>query len=122
MAKSPFEHLYNTRRWRRRSTQHRQQYPFCAQCEREAAAEGTGRIVIERAVLCHHTIEFISDMAQGHFYTIPIEGLCFKHHQLMHGRNPPRQYDTEIDVSGWPKDPKHPANQQPAFKPRKAKP
>lgn len=101
--------LYNSRRWRNRSEQHRRLHPFCAQCEREAEAKG--QITVSLAVLCHHIGTFDEKrQSDVEFWLMPIEGLCHRHHELIHGRNPPRDYDPSIGLDGWPISADHPAN------------
>ena len=100
------ERLYQSRRWRNLSVQHREQHPLCVECQRECDAEGQGRINISLAVLCHHVGMFDEKrQSDVEFWLMPIEGLCHRHHELHHNRNPARERPTFDPVTGWPTDP-----------------
>lgn len=99
MARSEFEHLYNTRKWRRRSQAHRREHPLCARCEAH------GKVTI--AKLAHHVVPY-QGRDEAAFFLGPLESLCHDCHEREHGRNPSRGFSTAIDVSGWPLDHTHP--------------
>lgn len=87
----PYPHLYNSRRWRRRSAAQLSNHPLCAQCERDGKTE--------IAILSHHIVEHSGD--EKLFYFGEIESLCRDCHLKVHDR---AQTKPAIGVDGWPQE------------------
>lgn len=85
----PFPHLYNSRRWRRRSALQLKQHPMCEACERQ------GRTTV--ATLAHHVVPHNGDVQL--FYLGALASLCHDCHLVEHDRKPQR---AEIGIDGWP--------------------
>ncbi len=96
----PWAKLYGTRRWERRSRLNLRMFPLCAECKRQGWTQ--------EANLSHHVNEYRESFSELEFWYGPLESLCFAHHAKIHGYNLPREFETDIDESGWPSDPRHP--------------
>jgi len=93
-------HLYNTRRWRRKSREHLKANPWCVECLKE------GKHVV--AKICDHVIPHNEDPHV--FWYGDLQSLCATHDSAMKQRSEIRGYSTQVGVDGWPVDPLHPAN------------
>jgi 5-methylcytosine-specific restriction enzyme A len=98
---TPWTALYQTTRWRKFSILFRRMHPICAECERRGQTF--------EATLVHHLVEYRPGMSQQEFWIGPFESLCLKHHLETHGWSM-RDFKTDIDESGYPRDPAHPFN------------
>ncbi len=97
----PWSRLYGTSRWERRSQLNLRMNPLCAECKRQGRTQG--------ANLSHHINEYRESFSELEFWYGPLESLCFAHHAKIHGFNQgAKEFETDIDASGWPLDPRHP--------------
>jgi 5-methylcytosine-specific restriction enzyme A len=101
-SRRELHNLYTNRRWRRRARLEKAASPVCVVCWDSG--------ITNPAEVSHHVEDFGDDRFK--FFTSPVISLCRHHHELTHGRGDQRDYDLTIDASGWPCDPRHPANRQ----------
>ncbi len=96
--------LYYHARWRRIRRNVLMQHPLCQRCEAQ------GRVTA--ATIVNHNPPHGGDVER--FWAGPFEALCKPCHDGPTRREelglPARDYSTEIGRSGWPTDPRHPAN------------
>jgi 5-methylcytosine-specific restriction enzyme A len=92
-----WQHLYNKRRWRRRSKLQLTMFPLCTICERKG--------IIVAATEADH-IEPHKGYLRA-FFTGPLQSLCSDCHRRK-GVEERRNYDNEIGLDGFPTDPRHP--------------
>lgn len=95
--------LYSKRRWLRLRKQHLSKSPLCVFCERE------GRTV--PATVVDHIVPHKGD-ERLFFNANNLQSLCKAHHDSTKAAEEGRGYSLELDETGWPVDPRHPANQE----------
>jgi 5-methylcytosine-specific restriction enzyme A len=78
-------------------------HPMCAECERQGRTK--------EANVTHHVFEYRESFSELDFWRGPFASLCFDCHFTLHHGGVPRDFDTSIDASGWPRDPLHPVFQ-----------
>jgi 5-methylcytosine-specific restriction enzyme A len=94
--------MYRTPEWRRISAAQLAAEPNCRMCEQE------GRTT--RATVCDHVTPHRGDSTL--FFNGPFQSLCDGHHCSAKQRIEARGFDSIVDASGWPIDPRHPANRE----------
>lgn len=94
--------LYKLARWQRTRRWVLAAKPLCQRCQ------AAGRIV--PATVVHHDPPHKGDLER--FWGGPFEALCKPCHDGPVGQaeRSGRDYDSAVDVGGWPTDPRHPAN------------
>ena len=92
---------YKTARWRRIRADQLTAYPLCATCEK------AGRIT--PATVCDHVDPHRWD--EQRFWVGPFQSLCdtdpWRCHSMVKQREERRGFRREVDVDGWPTDPRH---------------
>jgi 5-methylcytosine-specific restriction endonuclease McrA len=98
----PWAKLYATSRWERRSRLNLKMHKhLCQECLRNGK--------VEPATLSHHVHEYRESFSELEFWYGELTALCAGCHAKAHGYNQAqREFETDIDVSGWPSDPRHP--------------
>jgi hypothetical protein len=99
----PWAALYHTRRWERRSRRNLQFYKYlCQECLKNGKTEP--------AILSHHLREHQPSFSELDFWYGELTALCSDCHFLIHhpGYIINRDFEIDIDASGWPIDPRHP--------------
>jgi 5-methylcytosine-specific restriction protein A len=99
-AAKAWRHLYNTRAWKGIRANQLSAHPLCEWCERR------GRITA--ASICDHAIAHKGDEAL--FFGGPFLSLCKPCHDGAAQVRDNRGFTGACDASGWPTDPRHPAN------------
>jgi 5-methylcytosine-specific restriction enzyme A len=94
-----YRRLYNTRAWEVTRAEQLAREPFCRFCGDQ------GRRVL--ATICDHVDP--TSKARD-FYAGPFQSLCKPHHDSAKQAEEQRGYGGQCDASGWPTDPRHPAN------------
>ncbi|MGH0001317.1 hypothetical protein ACQU0X_14665 [Pseudovibrio ascidiaceicola] len=61
-----------------------------------------------RFLVCDHVQPHRGD--EYLFYFGDVQTLCPDHHDIVKQREEQRGYSSQVDESGWPVDPNHPAN------------
>jgi 5-methylcytosine-specific restriction enzyme A len=98
-----YRKMYKTQRWQALRKAQLTAHPLCARCLKMTPRRLTP------AAIVHHAKEHKGDLAL--FYDpANLESLCAPHHDGDVQSEEKLGYSTEIDVSGWPVDPKHPSN------------
>jgi 5-methylcytosine-specific restriction protein A len=97
MSRGPYAHLYDSRRWRRRSRLHLLHNGLCVMCD------ANGDVV--PATVCHHVNQHKGNINE--FFLGEIVGLCTHHHDCVAQGIEKRGFDNEIGVDGWPTDKAH---------------
>lgn len=92
--------LYRTRAWQVTRRQQLQEEPLCRMCKAE------GRVTA--ATVCDHIEPHKGDRVK--FFSGPFQSLCSTCHDGAKQSEDRRGYSKRIDLSGWPTDPRHPAN------------
>jgi len=98
--KTPWARWYGLSRWQRRARLQLRISHVCAECTRQ------GRTEI--ATIADHIEDHKGD--EYAFWYGALQSLCLRCHLAKHGRGM-RDFQRDIDASGWPIDPAHPANQ-----------
>lgn len=96
-----YSHLYNSRRWRRRSSLQLKQHPLCAVC----AARG----VVTAASIAHHIVPHRGD--EQLFWFGSLASTCKPCHDSEIQELEKRGYSTTIGADGYPISALHPFNQ-----------
>lgn len=95
-----WQRWYKTARWRRRRQLQFSLHPLCEWCER--------RGITTTATIAHHAEKHDGDREK--FFDGKLVSLCKPCHDSEAQSMERRGYSKEIDESGWPVDPSHPAN------------
>jgi 5-methylcytosine-specific restriction enzyme A len=98
MTQGQHHKLYATAHWKRRSRLQLLQEPLCAMCLEE------GRVTA--AEVAHHVERHGGNSVK--FFTGKLASLCKRPHDSAAARAEHRGFDTRIDVTGFPTDPRHP--------------
>lgn len=103
IGRSDYARLYNKRRWRRLRVWHRQREPLCRKCKEHG--------IITPVAIVDHIIPHRGDL-HLFFDERNLQSLCVDCHDKIKARDERAgvTWLREIDASGWPVDPKHPAN------------
>jgi len=102
-APGPWQKLYKSRRWERRSRRNLQSFKYiCQECLK------AGKTV--PATLSHHLREYQPNFSELEFWYGELTALCHDCHFKIHhpGYEITRDFEIDIDASGWPIDPRHP--------------
>jgi 5-methylcytosine-specific restriction endonuclease McrA len=91
---------YGKMRWRRMSKAQLRDHPLCVKCLQR------GQVI--PATVADHIIPHKGD--QHAFWFGKLQSLCVPCHNHHKRFEELRGYTTDIDASGWPTDPRHPAN------------
>ena len=93
--------LYRTARWKRTRAAQLQAEPLCRACQ------ARGRVA--PATVCNHLDKDDKATEEG-FFAGPFSSLCAPCHDGGEQKAESAGYTAEADASGWPTDPRHPAN------------
>jgi 5-methylcytosine-specific restriction enzyme A len=99
-AAKPWRSWYSSARWKATRRGQLQAEPLCAFCAELGA--------VTPAVICDHVQRHGGDPER--FWRGPFQSLCKVHHDRTKQSDELRGYSTAIGISGWPADPRHPAN------------
>jgi 5-methylcytosine-specific restriction protein A len=100
----PWSRLYSTSRWERIPKLNLKMHKYlCQECLRNGKTEP--------ATLSHHINEYRESFSELDFWYGELTALCKDCHARHHGYNVARDFETDIDASGWPCDPRHPVYQ-----------
>lgn len=103
LAGTAYRGVYGTKRWRIRRARQLRDEPLCRMCRR------LGRVT--PATVVDHIQPHRGDMTEGGaFWAGALQSLCKAHHDAGKQREESIGYQAETDESGWPTDPRHPAN------------
>lgn len=96
-----YRRLYRTARWKRTRADQLQAEPLCRACM------ARGRVT--EANVCNHMDKDAKATEEG-FFAGPFSSLCAPCHDAGEQKGESAGYTAEADASGWPTDPRHPAN------------
>lgn len=99
-AATGYRRLYSTKAWRAKRKAQLLAYPLCAYCE------ALGLFV--SATVADHVLPHRGD--EDLFFNGATQSLCAPCHDSVKAREEARGYSLEVDLDGYPIDPKHPAN------------
>src|SRR5690349_19392238 len=91
-------------KWRKRRLAFLARNPLCVMCEKE------GRITAADTV--DHKIPHKGDLTLFWDEAGNWQSLCKPHHDQTKQREEIHGYSSEVDLSGWPVDPRHPVNKR----------
>lgn len=97
----PWERLYHTKRWERRSKLQKKLFPLCKMC--------LEKNIVTPADVSDHIIPHKGDL--NLFYFGELQSLCQTHHsstKALEERGIVKDYIDGIGSDGWPIDPLHP--------------
>ena len=97
-----YRKLYNTRQWRETRSAQLTREPLCRAC--------LARDIITPATVCNHLDKAAKATTEG-FFAGPFSSLCTRCHDAGEQKAESAGFSGEADASGWPTDPRHPANQ-----------
>lgn len=89
---------YKSPRWRAIRTDQLKREPLCRMC----------RPRFTPATICDHVSPHRGD--ETAFFAGPFQSLCKPHHDSAKQKAELAGFGAECDASGWPTDPRHPAN------------
>lgn len=92
--------MYNNNEWRRLRRRQLSDHPLCAFCQAK------GRTTL--ATVADHIEPHRGDTVK--FWHGELQSLCKQCHDSTKQAEERRGYSSDISLSGWPVDPKHPSN------------
>ncbi len=95
--KRPWQHLYNTARWKRIRKLQLQQYPLCSMCHQQG--------IFSMAEVVDHITPHKGN--EQLFYDGPFQSLCKLHHDSTKQSDERTGNIKGSDINGEPLDPKH---------------
>ena len=101
----PWDRLYHTKHWERRSALQRKMFPLCAMCLKKN--------IVTPADVADHIIPHKGDPKL--FYFGELQSLCHTHHsgeKALAERGIEKNYMNTIGIDGWPTDGDHPVYQE----------
>jgi hypothetical protein len=102
---APWRTWYSLNRWRRRRLAQLTDFPLCATCQARGLAVP--------ATVADHVISHEGDWDR--FMNGALQSLCKPCHDSGKRAETLRGWSPDLDETGWPSDPRHPANDRSAF-------